>query len=210
MAQPEFKVWGKNPQPQPEPVVVHQPPPQVEEPEMMPPPGYPPGMKPPSKAKIALMVGMQLVGGAVGLLLNLGKRLLGFGLIALGKTLKFITGSNSNGSKAMSLRSVFLGAALVVGGMMAPGAFYMTQPNEIVTTRVTGKVMADAKDEFPGQKYIIYTNQGRFDTYGAEGGKDIKEGCVYDFNVKSARIHVWPPGYTRSIVSFKPSGDCKP
>jgi hypothetical protein len=135
---------------------------------------------------------------------------LGLGLIGLGKTLQLFQRKNSYGSKKMNLKAVFLGAAVAYGAMMAPGAYYMTQSNDIVRTRVTGKVMADAKDEFPGQKYIIYTNQGKFDTYGVEGGKDIKEGCVYDFNLKSARFQVWPPGYTRSITSFKPSGDCTP
>lgn len=218
--EPEFKIWGKKSQAaaQPSPAAVAPPtqPPQPEaEPEFVPGPGagYPPGMKPPGKLKIAGIIALQLVAGTIGLLVRGVKKLLGLCLIGLGKTLKLFQPKNSYGSKKkMSLKAVFLGAALVVGGMMAPGAYYMTQSNDIVRTRVTGKVMADAKAEFPGQKYFIFTNQGKFDTYGVEGGKDIKEGCVYDFNLKSARIQVWPPGYTRSITSYKPApgGDCAP
>lgn len=170
-------------------------------------------MKPPGKAKLVALIGLQVIVGLFRLGAYLLKRLAGVGLLAVGHTLKFLTGSgrNPDGSKKkMSLRSVFLGAALVTGAMMAPGAYYMTQPNDIVRTRVTGKVEADTKAEFPGQKYFIYTNQGKFDTYGVEGGASIREGCVYDFNLKSARITIWPPGYTRSIQSFKPVGDCKP
>ena len=214
---PEFKIWGKKAQAQPPAVVAPPPQPQPPEPEYAPAPeeGYPQQqmMKPPGKLRIAGIIALQLVAGTIGLLVRCAKKLLGLCMIGLGKTLQLFQRKNSYGSpKKMSLKAVFLGAALVVGGMMAPGAYYMTQSNDIVRTRVTGKVMADAKAEFPGQKYFIYTNQGKFDTYGVDGGKDIREGCVYDFNVKSARLEVWPPGYTRSIVSFKPApgGDCAP
>jgi hypothetical protein len=170
--------------------------------------------RPPGKLKIAALIALQVVFG-LGRMLLLGLKKLVVGGLALGGAVlgKIFKPSSNNGSKRkMSLKSVFLGAALMAGAMMAPGGYYMTQPNEIVRTRVTGKVQADAKAEFPGQKYVIFTNQGRFDTYGVEGGKDITPGCVYDFNVKSARVTVWPPGYTRSITGFKPApgGDCKP
>lgn len=153
--------------------------------------------------------------GALGLVIGLTVRAIGLGMILLGHTLKFgqrlFQGRSESGSKKMSLKSVFLGAALVTGALMGPGAYYMTQPNDIVRTRVTGKVMADAKAEFPGQKYFIYTNQGKFDTYGVEGGDSIREGCVYDFNLKSARLQLWPPGYSRSIAGYKPvDGGCAP
>ena len=206
-----FKVWG-GPSAPPPAAAEPDPQPEALEPEagLAPPPGQP---KPPGKAKIALIIAAQLLIGGLRLLARGGMKLVGFGLIALGSIGKLFSGSNSDGSKKkMSLRAVFLGAAVLYGGMMAPGAYYMTQSNDIVRTRVTGTQMADTKSEFPGQKYYIYTNQGKFDTYGVEGGKDIKAGCVYDFNVKSARLEVWPPGYTRSIVSYKPVPDapCRP
>lgn len=164
--------------------------------------------KPPGKAK-------RIIFGTLGFLMNMTMRVIGLGLIAVGNTLKFLTGNggNNNGSKKMSLRSVFLGAALVAGALVGPGAYYMTQGNDIVRTRVTGKVMADANAEFPGQKYYIYTNQGKFDTFGVEGGASITEGCVYDFNLKSARLQAWPPSYSRSIIGYKPvpgQGNCGP
>jgi hypothetical protein len=119
---------------------------------------------------------------------------------------------NEERKDRMGLRHVFWGAALVAGAMMGPGAYYMAQENEIVRTRVTGKVQADPKAEYPGQKYFIYTNQGKFDTYAISGGGSIREGCVYDFNLKSARFQLWPPSYSRSIKSFRPApgGGCAP
>ncbi|TAL37407.1 MAG: hypothetical protein EPN97_05020 [Alphaproteobacteria bacterium] len=165
--------------------------------------------KPPGKAK-------RIIFGTLGFLMNMTMRIIGVGLIVAGGGLKLVQrafgGGNNNGSKKMSLRSVFLGAALVAGAMVGPGVYHMTQGNEIVRTRVTGKVMADANAEFPGQKYFIYTNQGKFDTFGAVGGADIKEGCVYDFNLKSARLQAWPPSYSRSIIGYKPvpDGGCAP
>jgi hypothetical protein len=169
--------------------------------------------RPPGRLKIAALMGLQVVFGLGSMLIHGLRRLvggiLGFGGAVLGKIFK--PSMNNGSKKKMSLKAVFLGAALLGGAMMAPGGYYMTQPNEIVRTRVTGKVEADTKAEFPGQKYFIYTNQGKFDTYGVENGKDITPGCVYDFNLKSARLTVWPPGYTRSIQSFKPvDGGCKP
>ncbi|MEZ0226225.1 MAG: hypothetical protein ACAH83_16840 [Alphaproteobacteria bacterium] len=165
--------------------------------------------RPPGKAK-------RIIFGTLGFLANMTMRGIGIGLIVIGGTLKLfqrmLGGGNSNGSKKMSIRSAFLGAALVAGALVGPGAYYMTQGNDIVRTRVTGKVMADADAEFPGQKYFIYTNQGKFDTYGVEGGANIKEGCVYDFNLKSARLQAWPPSYSRSIIGYKPvpDGGCAP
>ncbi len=168
--------------------------------------------RPPGKLKIAAIIGLQLVLAAGRLIGHALKRLFGLGMIVTGAVFNKLSGRKDGSKKKMSLKAVFLGAALAMGAMMAPGGYYMTQPNEIVRTRVTGKVEADTKAEFPGQKYIIHTSQGqRFDTYGIEGGKNIQEGCVYDFNVKSARIQIWPPGYTRSIQSYKPvDGGCKP
>jgi hypothetical protein len=164
--------------------------------------------KPPGRAK-------RMIFGTLGFLANMTMRVIGIGLIVVGSGLKLLTGSggNGNGSKKMSLKSVFLGAAVAYGALVAPGVYHMTQGNEIMRTRVTGKVMADANAEFPGQKYYIYTNQGKFDTFGAVGGADIKEGCVYDFNLKSARLQAWPPSYSRSIIGYKPvpgEGNCTP
>ena len=81
-----------------------------------------------------------------------------------------------------------------------------------VVVRLGGKVIADTDKEFPGQKYFIHTRQGKFDTYAIEGGGSIKEGCVYDFNLKSAHLQLWPPSYSRSISSYKPvpGGGCAP
>lgn len=166
--------------------------------------------KPPGTAK-------RIIFGTLGFLMNMTMRIIGVGLIVTGGALKLIQrafgGGNSNGSKKMSLRSVFLGVALAGAALTGPGIYHMTQGNDIVRTRVTGKVIADANAEFPGQKYYIYTNQGKFDTFGVEGGANIREGCVYDFNLKSARLQAWPPSYSRSIIGYKPvmgPGNCTP
>lgn len=105
--------------------------------------------------------------------------------------------------KHMGLRHAFYGAAILAGALMGPGVYYMTQPNEIVTTRVTGKVEADTDKEYPGRKWVIHSKEGTFDTYGVSGGNSIQVGCTYEFNVKGARLDFWPPSYTRSVQSFK-------
>lgn len=149
--------------------------------------------------------GIAAAGGAVGRLIWKFRR---------GRHIKnpYAPAGQEKESDRMGLRHVFWGAALVGGALMAPGAYYMTQENEIVRTRVTGKVQADADAEYPGRKYFIYTNQGKFDTYAVSNGGAIREGCVYDFNLKSARLQWWPPSYSRSIKSYKhvPGSGCAP
>lgn len=110
----------------------------------------------------------------------------------------------------MGLRHAFYGAAILAGALVGPGVYHMTQPNEIVTTRVQGKVEADTDKEYPGRKYVLHTKEGKFDTYGVHGGADIRPGCTYEFNLKGARLEAWPPGYTRSVQSFKhvPTPNC--
>lgn len=103
----------------------------------------------------------------------------------------------------MGLRHAFYGAAILAGALMGPGVYYMTQPNEIVTTRVTGKVEADTDKEYPGRKWVIHSKEGTFDTFGVSGGNAIQVGCTYEFNLKGARLDFWPPSYTRSVQSFK-------
>lgn len=97
-------------------------------------------------------------------------------------------------------RSVF-GAAVLAGALVGPGAYYMTQQNEVVRAKVTGKVQADANTKYPGLKYFIHTdNAGKLDTFSLRNARQLKENCIYDFNLKGARFQAWPPSYSRSIV----------
>lgn len=105
------------------------------------------------------------------------------------------------GQRQMSLKHMFYGAALLVGAQMGPGFYYMTQETDIVRATVEGKVQADSDTPYAGRKYMIYTDQGKFDTFGMRGGSRLKEGCTYDFNLKGARLQTWPPSYSRSISS---------
>ncbi|MEZ0261130.1 MAG: hypothetical protein ACAH80_08980 [Alphaproteobacteria bacterium] len=105
--------------------------------------------------------------------------------------------------KHMGLRHAFYGAAILAGAIVGPGVYHMTQPNEIVTTRVIGKTEADTDKEYPGRKWVIQTKEGNFDTKGVSGGGDIRIGCTYEFNLNGARINYWPLGYTRSVQNFK-------
>lgn len=105
--------------------------------------------------------------------------------------------------KHMGLRHAFYGAAILAGAIVGPGVYHMTQPNEIVTTRVIGKTEADTDKEYPGRKWVIQTKEGNFDTKGVSGGGSIQIGCTYEFNLKGARVNYWPLGYTRSVQSFK-------
>lgn len=105
--------------------------------------------------------------------------------------------------KHMGLRHAFYGAAILAGAIVGPGVYHMTQPNEIVTTRVIGKTEADTDKEYPGRKWVIQTKEGNFDTKGVSGGGSIQIGCTYEFNLNGARINYWPLGYTRSVQSFR-------
>lgn len=104
----------------------------------------------------------------------------------------------------MSLKHVFYGAVLLAGAQMGPGLYYMTQETDIVRARVEGKVRADADTPYAGRKYMIHTDQGKFDTFGISGGGSLKEDCIYDFNLKGARLQAWPPSYSRSIKAVTP------
>jgi hypothetical protein len=154
----------------------------------------------------ALEIGRRLLGlvvGTVAFVLTLGVlgvRKIGAGIQKLKNREKK---PNQATRKHMGLRHAFYGAAILAGALMGPGVYHMTQPNDIVTTRVTGKVEADTDKEYPGRKYVLHTKEGKFDTYGVHGGADIRPGCTYEFNLKGARLEFWPPGYTRSVQSFK-------
>ena len=145
-----------------------------------------------------------LVAGALAFVLTLGvmgARKIGAGIQKLKNREKK---PKPIARKHMGLRHAFYGALILGGALVGPGAYYMTQPNEIVTTRVTGKVEADTDKEYPGRQYIIHTKgEGRLDTRGVPGGSEIRPGCTYEFNLKGARLEYWPPGYTRSVQSFK-------
>ena len=103
----------------------------------------------------------------------------------------------------MSLKGICAGIALVFGVSAGPGLYYMTQEPEIVRAKVTGKVQADADATYPGQKYFIYTKEGKFDTFATSKGDDLKEGCVYDFNLKGARFQWQDISYSRSVAGVK-------
>jgi len=104
----------------------------------------------------------------------------------------------------MKLSSVFLGAALMTGAMMGPGAYYRYQDhNEYVRARVTGKVEAEDEPIRSARPYIIYTNKGKFDTYESSNGADLQIGAFYEFNLRGAKFQMWPPSYTRSIKSAR-------
>lgn len=104
----------------------------------------------------------------------------------------------------MALRHVFLGVALAAGSLTAPGLYYMAQENDIVRAQVNGVVRADDDKKFPGRKYFIHTQEhGKLDTFAIPNGFNLREGCLYDFNLKSARFQMWPPSYSRSIIGYK-------
>lgn len=144
-----------------------------------------------------------LVAGALAFVVTLGVlgvRKIGEGITKIKNRVKTPRKATR---KHMGLRHAFYGAAILAGALMGPGVYHMTQPNEIVTTRVTGKVEADTDKEYPGRKFVVTTKEGRFDTYGVHGGNSIQPGCTYEFNLKGVRLDFWPPSYTRSIQSFK-------
>lgn len=98
------------------------------------------------------------------------------------------------------LSSLFSTAVIATA---AVGVCQLTQQNEIVRAKVTGRVQADADSKYPGLKYLVYTDNTllRLDTFSTQAGRELQEGCIYDFNLKGMRLQVKPPGLSRSIVS---------
>ena len=140
-------------------------------------------------------------------------RLYGALSAAPGKCYRFIAAKRQQAKKEsnpMSLKGICTGIALVFGVSAGPGFYYMTQENEIVRAKVTGKVQADADAAFPGQKYFIYTKEGKFDTFATGKGDSLKEGCVYDFNLKGARFQWKDISYSRSVMDVKPVPSASP
>lgn len=103
----------------------------------------------------------------------------------------------------MNLSSAFWGAAGLATALAGPGAYYMTQPSEVVRARVTGRQQADTHNRYGSQKYFIYTDEaGKLDTFALSNGSALKENCVYAFNLKGARLQPWPVSYSRSITGY--------
>jgi len=175
-----------------------------------PPAGGTPPSKGPGRAKRMLggvVAGgrmlLGLVAGALAFVLTLGA----MGLRKIGAGIQKLKNREKKpkpiARKHMGFRHAFYGAAILAGAIVGPGVYHMTQPNEIVTTRVIGKTEADTDKEYPGRKWVIQTREGNFDTKGVSGGGDIRIGCTYEFNLNGARVNYWPLGYTRSVQSFK-------
>ncbi len=115
----------------------------------------------------------------------------------------FRLGAKTGGFFMGWVANLFLGAAVVGGAQIGPGFYYVVQDNEIVRAKVTGRQMADAKSQYHGLKYFIHTDvEGKLNTASISSGKSLQEGCVYDFNLKSARLEIWPPAYSRNITSY--------
>ena len=105
------------------------------------------------------------------------------------------------GNKVMGILGNLFGASVLAGALIGPGVYQMTQQNEIVRAKVTGRAQADAKSQYHGLQYFIYTDvAGKLDTASISYGRYLKENCVYDFNLKGARIQPWPLSYSRSII----------
>jgi hypothetical protein len=102
----------------------------------------------------------------------------------------------------MKLSSVFLGAALVWGGMAGPGIYHEVKNEpETVRAKVTGIVEVDKG--LPSEHNEIHTTAGTFNTYKNMDGTPIVKGLTYDFNLQGAHITPWPAGYTRDITGVR-------
>lgn len=100
----------------------------------------------------------------------------------------------------MKLSSIFLGAAMVWGGLAGPGVYYQVQnTGETVRAQVTGIVEVPAT-QTSARHAEIHTTAGTFNTWKNLDNTPIVKGLTYDFNLKGADIDVWPPGYTRNIT----------
>ncbi len=100
----------------------------------------------------------------------------------------------------MKLSSIFLGAALVWGGMAGPGAYYeLKDEPEAVRAKVTG-IVETTRSTDGARSQEIHTTAGTFNTYNNLDGTPIVKGLTYDFNLKGAHIQPWPASYTRDIV----------
>ncbi|HYD18968.1 MAG TPA: hypothetical protein VEF76_10860 [Patescibacteria group bacterium] len=98
----------------------------------------------------------------------------------------------------MKLSSIFLGAALVWGGMTGPGIYHeVKQDSETVRATVTGIV--ETQPNGGKQSLEIHTTAGTFNTYQNLDGTPIVKGLTYDFNLQGAHIQPWPATYTRDI-----------
>lgn len=115
----------------------------------------------------------------------------------------------------MKLSSIFLGAAMVWGGLAGPGIYHAVKDDATtVQAQVTG-VVDVPKTPFAAAHTEVHTTQGTFNTYKNLDGTPIIKGLTYDFNLQGAHITLWQPGYTRDITGvhmvtpldklFKPS-----
>ena len=105
----------------------------------------------------------------------------------------------------MKLSSIFLGAALVWGGIAGPGVYYQMQDApETVRAKDTVKVEVVDDPVHSYRRYEVHTTAGTFNTYKMLNGDQIRTGASYEFNLQGARTTFWPPGYTRSITGVKP------
>lgn len=99
----------------------------------------------------------------------------------------------------MKLSSVFLGAAMVWGGITAPGIYHAAQnAPETVRAEVTGLVELERANG--GSAYEVHTTAGTFNTWKNMDGTPIVKGLTYDFNLQGADVTFWPPGYSRNIT----------
>lgn len=99
----------------------------------------------------------------------------------------------------MKLSSVFLGAAMVWGGMTAPGVYHAVQnAPETVRAEVTGVVEVERANGTSA--YEVHTTAGTFNTWKNLDGTPIVKGLTYDFNLQGADVTFWPPDYTRNIT----------
>lgn len=103
----------------------------------------------------------------------------------------------------MNWRSFFIGAATVPAVLTAPAFYYATQESETFVARVEGRTQAHDPKFYRGPRHLVFTDRGTLDDFGRPG-LSLREGCSYQFNVKGARVHVWPPSYSRTIKSARP------
>lgn len=105
----------------------------------------------------------------------------------------------------MKLSSIFLGAAIMWGGLAGPGVYHAVK-DEPQTVRATVTGVVDVQETAISARHTeVHTTQGTFNTYKNLDGTPIIKGVTYDFNLQGAHIGVWPPSYTRDITGVRPA-----
>lgn len=107
----------------------------------------------------------------------------------------------------MKLSSIFFGAALVWGGLAAPGTYYqVVDEDATVRAKVLGKVLVEDDPVHSYRRYDVYTTQGKFNTYRIQNGDQIQTGASYEFNLRGGKTEFWPPSFSRTITGLRPLG----